>query len=451
MVKVIFIDPLGNGRRIFRHLHYLRDWSGAFIPGYIPFPPLDLLYAATYLKQKGCDVKIIEASIKHLPHRKVVEILKRDNPDFIVIPSTYFSLEDDKYLAGLIRDSIPCVKIVFCGPLATYEPSLFLSDDNADFVALGELESPMLNIIRENYSENIAYKDQGKIKYGTRKLLDLAELPIPDRSLIDNQAYKYAIVNRRNPVTVMTISRGCPHSKCKFCSARFYTLDQIRYRNLTAITDEIKEIVYKYNINEIFFRDQTFTANRDLIVKICNFIISNNIDISWRASTRVDFVDKELLILMKQAGCYQISFGFESASQTALDMINKGITVEQSKQAAKLAKDAGLEVVGNFLFGMLGETKDSIKKIFEFVLELDVDYAQFNEIYLLPGTDEYDKFIQDKSYFLPRPYMKRCAMAAYLKFYLRPKYLLKQLKKIKSLYDLKFLIKSGVDELMFHL
>ena len=132
-------------------------------------------------------------------------------------------------------------------------------------------------------------------------------------------------------------------------------------------------------------------------------------------------------------------------------MVISGISVAQSRQAAKWAKDAGLEIVGMFMFGMLGDTEDSLKEQLKFVLELDLDYVQFNESYLCPGTPVYDEFIQDKDLFLSRRLVKKHVIAAYLRFYLRPAYIRKQLKKIRSLNDIRFLIKAGLDELLFHL
>lgn len=443
--KVILLDPLGQGRSLFRHRHLLRDWSGANLYGDVAIPPLDLIYAAAYLRKYSYDVQIIEASIKHLPHKKVVRIIEEDHPDFVFLPSTYYSLGDDKYLAWLIRESAPKVKIIFAGPLITYNPSLVLSDNTADFVALGEYEFPLLNIVKGDYAENVAYKSGNEIICGKRKLLDLNELPMPARDLIDNQAYRYAIFNKRNPVTTMTISRGCPHSKCKFCHSPLYTLGEIRYRNIDSITDEINEIVFKYKMGEIFFRDQVFTADRDFVCKICEYIISNNINILWRASTRVDLVDKELLTLMHRAGCYQISFGFESNSQRSLDINNKGITIEQSRQTAQWTKEAGIEILGLFMVGMLGDTRESLKRLFKFTQELDVDFAQFNETYLVPGVSVYDEYLKNKSIILPRKLIKKYAATACLKFYLRPKFLSKQLVKIKSLQDLRFAIGTGLN------
>lgn len=451
MAKVVFLDPLGYSDGSLRHRHFVRDWTGASLPGYIPFPPLDLMYAAAYLRKHGYNTEIIEGNAKHLSNGQLLELIKEKNPDFIVLPTTFFTLQHDKYLARLLRKKIRDLKIIFAGPSVTYDPEMVLSDNSADFVALGELELPVLNILKGDSSENIAYKQDGKVTRGARTLIDLNELAIPARDLIDNQAYRYAIFNKKNPVTAMTISRGCPHSKCEFCHSGIYTLGQERYRNPDSIVSEIEEIVFKYKIGEIFFRDQTFTANRELVVQICEFILSNNIGISWRIVTRADLVDKELLALMYKAGCFQISFGFEGPSQKALDMVNKGFTVEQSRRAAKMAKEIGMEVVGLFVYGMPGETEESIKEIYNFALELNVDYANFNVIFLVPGTALYEKYIINKTKLLPKDLLRQHVVRAYLKFHLRPGYIFKQLSKIKSFQELQFLIRAGLNELLFNL
>ncbi|MFA6357364.1 MAG: radical SAM protein [Candidatus Omnitrophota bacterium] len=444
MKKILLLDPLGYTEN-FKHRHLLREWSGAYITGHIPFPPLDLMYAASFLRKHGHDVRIIEASINHWPHKKLVKLVVNEHPDFILISTTYYSLRSDKYLAMRIKESLPGVKIIFAGPPVIHDPALALKEGPADFVALGELELPVLNIMNGSYAENVAYLDGSKIVKSKRTLLDLDELVIPARDLIDNNAYRYAIFNRKNPVTAMSISRGCPHGKCNFCVSSFYTLGQIRYRNFDSIVEEINEIVFKYKIGEIFFRDQAFTANRGLIFKLCEYMLLNNIRIPWRSSTRVDLVDKQLLSLMHRAGCYQLSFGFESYSQAILDMANKGITVEQSRNASRWAKEAGLEVVGLFMCGMLGDTKDSADNLFKFALDLDVDYAQFCGTDLFPGTPYYVQFNKNASNFLSHEFVNKYTKRAFLRFYLRPKFLGKQLKKIRSFEDVKFLATYGLD------
>lgn len=446
MEKIVLLDPLGRGKLLSGHLHYLRDWSGADLPGYIHFPPLELMCVASYLRERGYDVHIVEASLKHWSDRKILKVIKRQCPDFVFVPSTYFTLNEDKQLSWSIRKILPTAKIIFGGPLVTYDPSIVLSDGSADFVALGELELALFNILKRESDENVAYKNGNSIICGRRSLIDLNQLPMPARDLVDNQAYRLSIFNRGNPITAMTISRGCPHSKCKFCHSGLYSLGEIRYKDINSIIEEINEIVFKYKIGEIYFRDQVFTANRDLVCKFCEYLISRDIKIPWRVSTRVDLVDKDLLTLMHKAGCYQMSFGFESCSQKSLDTNDKGIKIEQSKQAAKWAKEAGLEVVGLFMFGMLGDTQDSIKNLYKFALDLNIDYAQFNEYFLVPGVPYYEEYLKNKTTLIFQKLAKKYAIAAYLKFYLRPEFLLKHVGKVKSLNDFRFLIRLALDE-----
>lgn len=448
MAQVVFIDPLGFGGSLFRHRHFSRDWTGAFIPGCLPFPPLDVMFAASYLRSHGHAVQIIEASAKHWRHAKAVAAIQYDPPDFIFIPSTYFTVDDDKALSRIIRDRFPHTKIIFGGPLITHDPSLVLADGSADFAALGEFESPLLNIIEGKSKDNVAYREGGKTVLGPRSLLDLATLPPPARDLIDNQAYRYAIFNRRNPITATSMSRGCPHSKCRFCTSPLYSLGEVRYRNFDSIAEEIEEIVFKYRIGEIFFKDQTFTSNRELVFRLCEHMISKGIDIPWRVSTRVDHVDKELLQLMRRAGCYQISFGFESCSQSSLDSIDKRITIEQSRQAAQWTKEAGIEMVGLFMVGMPADTRESMSQLVSFALELGVDYAQFNKIFLTSGSYLYDKVKERQIEILPSSIIMKYVLLSYFKFYFRPRWLAAQFSRIKSCEDFKFLIKASFEEFL---
>ncbi|MBU1044854.1 MAG: B12-binding domain-containing radical SAM protein [Candidatus Omnitrophica bacterium] len=446
--KLYLIDPFGSSNKFLPHRHFLRDWSGSYNTADIVFPPLDLMYLSSYLKKNGYQTEIIEASNKHLSPNKVVEILIKAQPNFVLIPSTYFSIEDDKALAKIIKKNVAKAKIIFSGPLVTYDPAVVLDEDIADFVALGELESAVINIVEQRNYDNVAFKKDGEIIRGDRVLIDIDTLPIPDRESIDNDSYRYAVFNKRNPVTAMTISRGCPHSKCLFCPSGLFTLGEIRYRPKQEIFKELEELKDKYNIGEIFFRDQAFTANRDLVVEICNYMLKNGFDILWRATTRVDLVDKELLLLMKKAGCYQISFGFETNLQEVLDANKKGITVEQSKSAAKWAKEAGMEILGLFMTGMDKDNVNNSRNLYEFMLELDVDYVSVNNCLLFPGASLYKEH-SEKSKIIPYQEVKsKAGFSPEVRFYMRPSYLFRQLKKIRTISDMRFMLKAGFNILM---
>ncbi|MFA5198367.1 MAG: radical SAM protein [Candidatus Omnitrophota bacterium] len=430
--NIVLLDPLTYLRGSPGHYHFVRDWSGARLPADVCLAPLDLICVAAYLRKHGHKVKIIEASIKHIHHPALVEMVKIENPDFVLIPSVSFGIESDKLLSSLIRASLPDTRVIFSGALVTYDPGGVLFDGSADFAILGELEIPLLNILEGKYGDNVAFLDgKRNLVKGERRLLDLKELPLPARDLIDNRAYNYAIFNRRNPITAMALSRGCPHSKCEFCHTNLYTLGRIRFRDLEAVAEEFREIAFKYKIGEIFFRDQAFTADREFVFKVCEFLISNRIGISWRAETRVDLVDKEMLRMMRRAGCYQLSFGFESCSQKSLDFNNKGISLEQSKEASRIARQAGIEVVGLFLYGMPGDTRETMGRLMNFALDLKVDYANFEAIYFMPGSPVYEKMLKSGQVeFFPRQLLKKYVKRAYAGFYLRPAFIYKNLIKM---------------------
>ena len=451
MKKILLLDPVGFRVPSGRHFHPLRDWTGSYIIGDIPSPPMDLMYAAAYVRQKGHEVKIVEGNVNHWGEGEVSRIVRRESPDFVLIPSTYFSLSGDKHLAGSIKKAAPEVKIIFSGPPVTHDPAAVFNEGAADFVALGELELPLVDILEGKYEKNIAYRENGKIVHTERALFDLNGLLPAARDLVNNASYRYAFFNKQNPVTVMAISRGCAHSKCGFCPSALYNSVQVRYRDFASVAGELEEIVMKYGIREVFFKDQTFTANRELVMSLCEYMISRDFRIFWRATTRVDMVDKELLSLMRRAGCYQVSFGFENSSQESLDKANKGITVEQSRKAALWSKESGLEVLGFFMFGLLGDTQKSMAEIYKFSRELNVDYAIFDMAYILPGTPYYEKLKEDPSVFLSPDIIRRYAGSAFLRFNLRPGFMFKQVKRIRSFSDLKFLAGVGLNAVKAYL
>ena len=247
----------------------------------------------------------------------------------------------------------------------------------------------------------------------------------------------------------MITSRGCPYS-CNFCQVNIYYLNQVRFRSVDNVLQEIDEIVNKFKIREINFRDQTLTINRDRLLSICHKIIEKRYKIFWRCFSCVDTVDEELLTAMKKAGCYQICYGFENGSQRVLDLSGKGITLQQAIKAAHLTKKAGIEISGAFMLGMYGDTKESIQKTIDFACELDCDYVQFQLATPFYSTEFYDLCIRNKfnciepeelrwyswktmdSISLSHEMLQRKLKDAYRKFYFRLPYIYKAVMKIKG-------------------
>lgn len=435
------------------HIHFLRDYSGPELPNSMIYPPLDLAYTAAFLRKNNILVTLLDASTLHISNSEVIKIIDKKKPDFVGIPSAWLSIHSDLDLAKNIKDKLPSVKIIFSGPNVTVEPDIALSTGYVDYVALGEPEKPFLDIVNGVMNENIAYQSNGKSIATRRALLqDLDRLPFPARDLLPNERYR-APYARKNPFTTISTSRGCPYSKCTFCPTNIWYMNQVRYRSVENVIQEIDEIINKFKIYSIIFRDQALTFEQERLFNLCNEIIRKGYFISWRCFSGVKDVNKNLLSIMKKAGCYQISYGFESGSQGILDLSNKGITLAESIEAARLTKEAGIEVSGSFMLGMWGDNKETIKKTIDFAIKLNLDYAEFILATPFPSTKFYEQcgFTKEKPLLLSRRWYNRSYASnicldeyflhkqvknAYKRFYLRPRYIFKRLYSITSVRQL---------------
>jgi len=196
---------------------------------------------------------------------------------------------------------------------------------------------------------------------------------------------------------------------------------------------------------------------------LCQLIIKENLKINWKCETRVNLVDKELLETMKKAGCYLISYGFESGNQRILNILKKGTTLEQIKKAVYLTREAGIEILGYFMLGIPGETKKEIEQTIDLAKNLNLDYVQFSIATAYPGTELY-QIVQRQGKlsknFLAGFYalgqqkgivslcdidpkvLQRYLKRAYWSFYFRLTYIWQRIANIKSLNDLKYNLKG---------
>ena len=207
-------------------------------------------------------------------------------------------------------------------------------------------------------------------------------------------------------------------------------------------------LIKNYGIKQMMFYDDTFTAHKENVRKLCELLLEQNIDISWCCSSRVDYVDLDLLKLMKRAGCHQIMYGIESGVQEVLDSINKNITLDLVREVVKLTKLAKIDVRGTFMVGNPIETRETILKTLDFAIELGLETAIFTITAPLPGTQMF-KDAKKKNlitiydwndYDLSKSVMKlenisqeeisKLYSYCFKKFYLRPKYILMRLKRI---------------------
>ncbi len=250
----------------------------------------------------------------------------------------------------------------------------------------------------------------------------------------------------------MFTSRGCPY-KCLFCD-RPQLGKNFRARSAKNVVDEMEECE-KMGIREIFIYDDTFGVDRNRVLDICAEIKKRGLKIAWDIRTRVNTVDEEILKALKGAGCQRIHYGVEAGTQKILNVLRKGITLDQVKRAFYLTKKAGIQTAGYFMIGSPTETKEDIMQTIKLMKKLDPDYVHITITTPFPATDLYDLAIKEGvlkddvwkefarnpySAFIPPIWEKEMPREelfsllkkAYRSFYFRSGYIFKKIIKLKS-------------------
>jgi 2-polyprenyl-3-methyl-5-hydroxy-6-metoxy-1,4-benzoquinol methylase len=153
--------------------------------------------------------------------------------------------------------------------------------------------------------------------------------------------------------------------------------------------NEIEYLIKEYGSKGIYFREDNFTLNRERVIGICEEIQRRKIKITWECSSRVDLVDKTLLRAMYRAGCRAIWYGIESGSPRILDILYKHITIDQSKKAIRLTREAGIKTGGSFIIGIPGETMEEIKLTLNLIKDLHCETTAYHYFYAIPVSKLY--------------------------------------------------------------
>jgi len=415
----------------------------------ITSPPLGLAYLASMVRDEH-DVRIVDSLAEDYKYGDVERIIKKYDPDVVGITSTTSMIPDAYAIAKIAKRYNENVKIVMGGPHVTFLPeTTFQECPCIDFIVRGEGELTFRELIdsleRDRDPSNIlglSINLRDKVKNNPPRPLikDIDTIPMPSYDLLPMEKYQADGVRFG---TVMT-SRGCPFN-CAFCSSSLQFGKRWRGHSDSRVIEELKHLHEKYRIQEIEFLDDTFTLNKHRAIRIARRMVREGLDISWSASSRVDTFTEEVAEAMKKSGCHTIYFGIESGSQKTLNFIGKGITPEQSISAVKKAKKHKLRALGSFVIGFPEETKEDIEKTIKLSKKVGVDFAQFTIATPYPGTKLWDCALSKKliltfnwrKYTTLDPVMKlknftpqqikRMLQRAYLSFYLRPSYLIKDL------------------------
>lgn len=331
------------------------------------------------------------------PIRDIYKTIKNYQPDIAGLTFTTPLFHEAKRIAAFIRKEFPAVTIISGGAHTSIMPEQVLKETDIDIAVFGEGDITIQEIANNKpfrSIKGIAYKDKGKIKRNPPRPLiqDLDKLPFPAWHLFPVEKYKNPrMMARKNPVGTIETSRGCVFG-CTYCNKKVFGR-VFRKKSVKRVVDEFEHLK-KSGFNEIHVWDDMFSTDLQRGKDICDEIVRRGIKIPWQldCGVRVNSVDQEFFYKLKKAGCYKVAFGFESGNQKILNRINKGILLEQSLNALRMAKKAGLETIGFFMLGLPDETLETMNDTINFAIKLDPDYAKTTLLVPYPGTDIYNEW-----------------------------------------------------------
>lgn len=384
MKKVLLVNP-----------PFEKIYERTNIKGVAPStPPLGIACIAGSLIEEGHEVKIFDFNLYNEENFR--EELEEFSPNFVGISFVTPLIGEVKKISEIVKGFDKKIIIIGGGAHCSSFPEASVKEACLDIAVAGEGDFTIQEIVRGKKLQSIkgiAYKKGSKVQVNKKRdfIENLDELPFPAYSLYEFKKYKTpSAIAKKNPVAWVETSRGCPFG-CVYCNKSCFGRT-FRTKSPKRVAEEFKKIE-SMGFGEIHLTDDGFTTDIERAKEICRLLIKNKSKILWSTITgiRVDRVDFELLKLMKQAGCYRVYFGVESGNQGIINNIKKGITLEQVEKAVKLAKEAKLEVVGYFMIGLPGETKDTMQDTINFAKKLNLDLAKIAITIPLPATEMFNE------------------------------------------------------------
>lgn len=450
------------------------------------WPQTGLAYLAATLEEAGHSVDFVDSMAEGIDVEALRARITRFDPHLVVFNTITPTIVNDCEVMRRIHDPRRLWGCV--GTHASVLPQETICNSGCDFTLINEAEDSIVEVaaaldrlgvdaIRADPPQGfagvqggIAHSDgNGGVAVTEKRkyIRDLDRLPLPARHLMPMDRYRMPFFPGERFATIIP-SRGCPWT-CTYCRAGQVYGSMVRVRRPESLVEEMRRLDEEHDCRAVVFMTDGLTFKPEWTKQVCEAIIEAKLRTRWICNSRVDCVTLDLLRLMKRAGCLMVSYGVESGSQAVLDLSKKHITLQQSRDAIKWTRQAGLKSMAYFIIGLPGETRETIGESKRFAREINPDYVNFHVATPFPGTELYDiaksngwLITEDWSQYeeegsgvmrtgsLTPADLIRAQREAMREFYMRPRRLMKEIFNIRSLSDFQAKFTAGVRVLRGH-
>lgn len=324
------------------------------------YPPLGILYLASYAREKRNDLEIKAIDGYKENRATLVKDIVNYNPRVLGVSFTTQAATGAYDLINEVKERNKDIFVVAGGAHPTIVPEDLFENTKVDVVVVGEGEETFFEILEKidgseedlNSIVGTVVLQNGNIKRNPIRTFieNLDEIPFPARDLLDIRKYPGYMYKRFDHDTDIISARGCPFD-CVYCSNPIWKQQRpwYRLRSPKNVVDEMVHIMETYGIREFFDQTDEFNGSKKWAKAVCDEIISRNLDIAWKAQTRVDNVDEELAEKLVRSGFWMALFGLESANDRTLKGIRKKQTLEQMDNALNIMKKGKIKCFGLFM------------------------------------------------------------------------------------------------------
>ncbi len=444
-----------------------RQFQWYHMPSFIY--PVVAASAATLLQRDGFDVRWNDSIAMAWSRQEFLSFFANESPGLIVFETKTPVVRQHWALIDELKQMHPDCLTVLMGDHVTAFPEESLRHSKVDFVITGgDFDFALLSIARHvrdggDLQPGIWFRDGERIaNTGPFELTaNLNDLPFIDREL--TEAYRYGEKwKKRTPFFYTMAGRDCPWGKCSFCAWTVLYPD-FRTQSPERLLDEIGFLTEHHGAREIFDDTGTFPGG-GWLTRFCNGMVERGYDktILFSCNMRFGGLGPEHPAAMKKAGFRKLKMGLESANQATLDRLNKGTTVQRIREDCRRIRNAGLDIHLTVMVGYPWETRDDARRTLDLAAELmetgQAEMLQSTVVVPYPGTRLYEESLQNnwfrlspdeyERFDMSEPVLKTADMTAeeisqmcadVYKVFLRPRFMLRQLLRIRSLGDLNYL------------